>query len=406
MWNICKSSSDISSEHANYHGYSSSSPGLVGYWKVNEGTGSTLDDISTGNHNMILYNTPGWDHDDYLDHYLADVESVSDYYPYGMQMPGRHGSENSDSYRYGFQAQEKDDEVKGAGNSLNYKYRMHDPRIGRFFAVDPLAPIYSYNSPYAFSENRVIEGIELEGLEVFFSATGAYIGMLGDVNNREIQVVPEKNLREAKKYISWAQDLSENGQMYQSYNTEQAMKLSIPYKEAGKSAQGAIAESIYKIWIEDKIPLKSITAVDSWTFSARTIDVGVFEVNPKAGHGAGINSKPVMNTLYDQVNTWYHEEQHNRYEAEGNTHSSNGFYHFEIGKIQEKHWSFQYTTDAFKDQWSDNMYKYISSQKKSLDITPAGNLKQDYIKIYNSNVDWYNKRFDATIDHYSQETKK
>ncbi len=42
---------------------------------------------------------------------------------------------------------------------------MHDPRLGRFFAVDPLSRRYAYNSPYAFSENRVIDGVELEGLE-------------------------------------------------------------------------------------------------------------------------------------------------------------------------------------------------------------------------------------------------
>ena len=42
---------------------------------------------------------------------------------------------------------------------------MHDPRIGRFFAVDPLAKKYPWNSSYAFSENRVIDGVELEGLE-------------------------------------------------------------------------------------------------------------------------------------------------------------------------------------------------------------------------------------------------
>ena len=70
-------------------------------------------------------------------------------------------------YRYGFQGQEKDDEIKGTGNSVNYKYRMHDPRIGRFFSVDPLAPSYPHNSPYAFSENRVIDGVELEGLEYY-----------------------------------------------------------------------------------------------------------------------------------------------------------------------------------------------------------------------------------------------
>jgi RHS repeat-associated protein len=80
-----------------------------------------------------------------------------------MLVPNRHA--NTPEYRYGFQGQEMDDELKGEGNSLNYTYRMHDPRVGRFFAVDPLAPKYPHNSPYAFSENRVLDCIELEGLE-------------------------------------------------------------------------------------------------------------------------------------------------------------------------------------------------------------------------------------------------
>jgi RHS repeat-associated protein len=78
-------------------------------------------------------------------------------------MPNRH--ENSAEYKYGFNGMEKDDETKGQGNSINYKYRMHDPRVGRFFSVDPLAADYPHNSPYAFSENRIIDGVELEGLE-------------------------------------------------------------------------------------------------------------------------------------------------------------------------------------------------------------------------------------------------
>ena len=80
-----------------------------------------------------------------------------------MLVPNRHASSNS--YRYGFQGQEKDNEIKGEGNSLNYTFRMHDPRVGRFFARDPLTKSYPWNSPYAFSENRVIDGVELEGLE-------------------------------------------------------------------------------------------------------------------------------------------------------------------------------------------------------------------------------------------------
>ncbi len=89
---------------------------------------------------------------------------------------------NSRGYRYGFQGQEKDDEVKGAGNSVNYKYRMHDPRLGRFLSVDPLAPKFAYNSPYAFSENRVIDGIEFEGLEVVLLGKQSSVGAIVSFN--------------------------------------------------------------------------------------------------------------------------------------------------------------------------------------------------------------------------------
>ncbi|MEX0596650.1 MAG: hypothetical protein WD512_09125, partial [Candidatus Paceibacterota bacterium] len=103
----------------------------------------------------------------------------------GMLVPNRHGA--SESYRYGFQGQEKDDEVKGEGNSLNYTFRMHDARVGRFFAVDPLYKDYPWNSSYAFSENRVTDGIELEGLEFYYTANGILLGKIGNVN--EIRVV-------------------------------------------------------------------------------------------------------------------------------------------------------------------------------------------------------------------------
>lgn len=55
---------------------------------------------------------------------------------------------------------------------------MHDPRLGRFFAVDPLTAKYPWNSPYAFSENRVVDSKELEGAEsqivIFNYSSGAF----------------------------------------------------------------------------------------------------------------------------------------------------------------------------------------------------------------------------------------
>ena len=43
---------------------------------------------------------------------------------------------------------------------------MHDPRVGRFFAIDPLFRDYPYNSTYAFQEYKLGLGTELEGKEL------------------------------------------------------------------------------------------------------------------------------------------------------------------------------------------------------------------------------------------------
>lgn len=98
---------------------------------------------------------------------------------------------------YSFQGTEKDNEVKGQGNSVNYKYRMHDPRVGRFFAIDPLASRYPFNGTYNFSENRVIDGVELEGLE--FLKTGIYHLGPFEITIRRLEIVTKFN----KIAVSW-----------------------------------------------------------------------------------------------------------------------------------------------------------------------------------------------------------
>jgi RHS repeat-associated protein len=80
-----------------------------------------------------------------------------------MLVPNKHAA--SSGYRFGFQGQEMDNELKGEGNSVNYEFRMHDPRVGRFFATDPLEKKYPFYSPYQFSSNSPIFTVELEGLE-------------------------------------------------------------------------------------------------------------------------------------------------------------------------------------------------------------------------------------------------
>ena len=113
-----------------------------------------------------------------IGHYLADVTSRQHYYPFGMQMPNPDNLIAAAGYRYGFQGQEMDNEIKGVGNSYAFEYRIQDPRLGRFLSIDPLAGAYAWNSPYAFAENRVIDGVDLEGKE-WSQATNLTSGHMG-----------------------------------------------------------------------------------------------------------------------------------------------------------------------------------------------------------------------------------
>jgi RHS repeat-associated protein len=97
--------------------------------------------------------------------FWVGIRNISDYSPFGVLLKER--TVESANFRRGFQGQEYDDEVKGEGNYINFKYRGYDPRIGRFSQVDPLSPDFPHNSPYAFCENRVVNARELEGLETF-----------------------------------------------------------------------------------------------------------------------------------------------------------------------------------------------------------------------------------------------
>ena len=93
------------------------------------------------------------------DYFYPTVTSFSDMYPFGMTIKDRSWFDANGAYRYGFQGQEKENDVVGEG--LAFKYRIHDARIGRFLSVDPLSESYPFNSTYAFSQNRVIEVVLL-----------------------------------------------------------------------------------------------------------------------------------------------------------------------------------------------------------------------------------------------------
>lgn len=78
-----------------------------------------------------------------------------------MLVPNR--SHSSPAYRYGFNGMEDDLEIKGKGNSYDFGARMFDPRVGRWFKMDPLSQKYPYDSPYMFSGNSPISIMDPDG---------------------------------------------------------------------------------------------------------------------------------------------------------------------------------------------------------------------------------------------------
>ena len=104
-----------------------------------------------------------------------NVENSLDYYSFGMLMPERFGGGD---YRYSFNGMEKDDEVKGSGNSYTTTFRQYDARLGRQLSIAPVTPpqfstysafdnnpIYYADPSGADSEKRARKYAEKNGIE-------------------------------------------------------------------------------------------------------------------------------------------------------------------------------------------------------------------------------------------------
>jgi len=103
----------------------------------------------------------------------TEIVEENNYYPFGLEHKG-YNNVTLQEYNYKqFQGQEWTEDL--GLNIHEWKYRISDPAIGRFWQVDPLAEDYVYNGVYNFSENRVIDAYELEGAEaVVITEEGTY----------------------------------------------------------------------------------------------------------------------------------------------------------------------------------------------------------------------------------------
>ncbi|GAB4262492.1 MAG: hypothetical protein Kow0079_18390 [Vicingaceae bacterium] len=85
------------------------------------------------------------------------------YYTFGML-----SKSYENGYRFGFNGQEKDDEIKGSGNHLSFNDFGYDPRIVKRWRPDPSFKEYPSISPYAAFGNNPLIFTDPDGKRLYF----------------------------------------------------------------------------------------------------------------------------------------------------------------------------------------------------------------------------------------------
>ena len=116
--------------------------------------------------------------------YTLDVKDWTDYYAFGSAKPNRKAPVTAESYRYGFNGAESDDEVAGTKNHYDLGLRNYDPRIGRMWKVDPRYKEYPWQTAYAYHRNSPISMIDFLGGGDYYKTDGSYLGNDGNDDDK------------------------------------------------------------------------------------------------------------------------------------------------------------------------------------------------------------------------------
>jgi hypothetical protein len=92
-------------------------------------------------------------------YFNPEVSSISDYYPFGAPINGRGYA--TETYRFGYNAQEKTDEISGTGNHFTAQFWEYDGRLGRRWNTDPVDK--PWESLYACLSDNPIWVLDLNG---------------------------------------------------------------------------------------------------------------------------------------------------------------------------------------------------------------------------------------------------
>jgi hypothetical protein len=168
------------------------------------------------------------------------IRNSTDYSPFGVELDGRTVS--LDGYRFGFNTQEKTDEISGSGNHTTALYWEYDSRLGRRWNLDP-KPNPSISSFSTFSNNSV-RNSDFEGDTIRFAESvnaqqqSNYLAKLEILKSSELFNYYYSELEKSNTifYINCNQEMLKGGEYNPNNNT-------ISYKET--SSPATIAQELF-----------------------------------------------------------------------------------------------------------------------------------------------------------------
>ena len=130
------------------------------------------------------------------------------------------------NYRFGFQNQEMDDEIKGEGNSYDFGARMLDPRLGRWLTIDPQFKKQPSHSPF----------------KAFFNNPNYWIDKDGNTEYEILVLTDEKSGKSITFHVSKSSKVKTDGVVhyddgnllpYQNYYDYSSKKTTITFHKDG-----------------------------------------------------------------------------------------------------------------------------------------------------------------------------
>ena len=105
-----------------------------------------------------------------------------------------------EALRFGFNGQEKVDEISGAGNHNTALFWEYDTRLGRRWNLDP-KPIESVSSYAVFANNPILMNDPLGDTTYIYNTKGIYVGVILDkLSSNEIVFMSDKTAQGVMRF--------------------------------------------------------------------------------------------------------------------------------------------------------------------------------------------------------------